>query len=400
MHHKVPLLEKAIKASNVSTGPGVPANLMLDNFKALSSREADERDLSSSECCFAQAFRQLAGKDPVIYKHIFSDGRIFQIQFVEEAGIDAGGVFREGMTRIVEDLFSEHFDLLILCPNGQHDVHANMDKYLPNPRHTGPLALQMFEFVGNLMASSLRTKLHIPFEFPSLVWKKIVGDVATSDDLLAFDALTYRLLDSIRQSSEHEFDEKFKGSLTFMYTRSDGEESELMPGGSKRVVTFANRLEYCDAVLHARLCEFDPQIRAMERGFFNVAPSTVLQLFSWDQVELLTCGSPIFDIELWKSKTEVSGVSAKTVSLFWEVMESLSFREQSAFVRFAWGRSRLPAAKDFHKTMRLVNGNGLKLPVSHTCFFSIELPNYDTIEKMRHGLLTVINYGAGGILNG
>lgn len=39
-----------------------------------------------------------------------------------EDGVDAGGVFREGMSRMVEDLFSSDFDLLIPCPNGQQAI--------------------------------------------------------------------------------------------------------------------------------------------------------------------------------------------------------------------------------------------------------------------------------------
>ena len=45
-----------------------------------------------------------------------------QINFVGEDGVDAGGVFREGMSSMVEDLFSADLDLLIQCPNGRHAV--------------------------------------------------------------------------------------------------------------------------------------------------------------------------------------------------------------------------------------------------------------------------------------
>jgi hypothetical protein len=49
--------------------------------------------------------------------------------------------------------------------------------------------------------------------------------------------------------------------------------------------------------------------------------------------------------------------------------------------------------------MSLTNAGDAKLPVSHTCFFSVELPAYSTEEEMRHGLLTAIHYGVGGVLN-
>ena len=45
-----------------------------------------------------------------------------KINFVGEDGVDAGGVFREGMSRMVEDLFSRDMDLFILCPNGRQAI--------------------------------------------------------------------------------------------------------------------------------------------------------------------------------------------------------------------------------------------------------------------------------------
>jgi E3 ubiquitin-protein ligase HERC2 len=131
----------------------------------------------------------------------------------------------------------------------------------------------------------------------------------------------------------------------------------------------------------------------------EVSPMRILKLFSWQQLEVLVAGSPLFDFELWKQKTEASGLTSKTLDLFWKVMASFSSKEQSGFIRFAWGRSRLPPPKDFTTKMKLIFGQG-KLPVAHTCFFSIELPEYATEAEMRTGLLTAINFGVGGILMG
>lgn len=47
---------------------------------------------------------------------------VVQINFVGEDGVDAGGVFREGISRMVEDLFSPDFDLFIQCPNGRQAI--------------------------------------------------------------------------------------------------------------------------------------------------------------------------------------------------------------------------------------------------------------------------------------
>ena len=83
--------------------------------------------------------------------------------------MDWGGVFRDAINRATEDLFSSHLDLMLLCPIGVREDGINTDKYLPNPKHTSPRTLGMYEFVGKLMGMSLRLKLCLPFEFPSFV---------------------------------------------------------------------------------------------------------------------------------------------------------------------------------------------------------------------------------------
>ena len=43
-------------------------------------------------------------------------------------------------------------------------------------------------------------------------------------------------------------------------------------------------------------------------------------------------------------------------------------------------------------------GDDSTLPLSHTCFFQIELPAYTTDEAMRKNLLICIHFGVAGIL--
>jgi hypothetical protein len=45
-----------------------------------------------------------------------------------EDGADFGGVFRDAMTRMVEDCFSSHLDLMLLTPNGVAQTGVNTDK--------------------------------------------------------------------------------------------------------------------------------------------------------------------------------------------------------------------------------------------------------------------------------
>jgi hypothetical protein len=189
-------------------------------------------------------------------------------------------VVLQGMSRIIEDLFSDTLNLLIPCPNALHGLPTNVDKFLPNPQLACcPLGLEMYEFVGKMMGISLRANLCLPFQFPSLVWRRLLGQELTvrgpgrgvvmvlvegrrrrrrmmmirikmivmiivtimimmdddDDDLVlvmtwvqvrdmeVVDTLTCKLLDSVRSCADPEdFMEKYGESLTFVCTGWDG----------------------------------------------------------------------------------------------------------------------------------------------------------------------------------
>ena len=56
------------------------------------------------------------------------------------------------------------------------------------------------------------------------------------------------------------------------------------------------------------------------------------------------CGSPDIPLNLLKSVATYKGIdgSALLVSWFWETMEEFTNNERSLFLRFVWGRTRLP----------------------------------------------------------
>jgi hypothetical protein len=67
-----------------------------------------------------------------------------------------------------------------------------------------------------------------------------------------------------------------------------------------------------------------------------------------------------------------------------------------------WGRSRLPADGvpwTSHHTITRLSGGDAGLPMAHTCFNTIDLPEFSTDDVMRNRLLIAIHYGIGGILN-
>ncbi len=107
----------------------------------------------------------------------------------------------------------------------------------------------------------------------------------------------------------------------------------------------------------------------------------------------MVCGVAEVNVALLESIAEYSSCSATDphIRLFWQAMRDFTNEERSALIKFTWGRSRLPlTAAAFTQRFKLQNFDKSPadsyFPVAHTCFFSLELPRYSTIEIMKDKL--------------
>lgn len=97
-------------------------------------------------------------------------------------------------------------------------------------------------------------------------------------------------------------------------------------------------------VMEARLNESDKQMRAVKQGIGMVFPGFLMKLYTWKELEYKVCGKPSIDLHHLRAITKYSGCTEddETVKRFWRVLESLSDEEKSLYLKFVWGRSRLP----------------------------------------------------------
>jgi len=104
------------------------------------------------------------------------------------------------------------------------------------------------------------------------------------------------------------------------------------------------------------------------------------------------------DVELLKSQTEYSlDRNDERVRNLWTILSEMTPEQQALFLRFCWGRSRLPltvtafAGKKF-KIDSITRGSNpdLNLPEACTCYFTLKLPLYTTIDIMRTKLIYAI----------
>eukprot|EP01119_Soliformovum_irregulare_P023983 TRINITY_DN8500_c0_g1_i1.p1 TRINITY_DN8500_c0_g1~~TRINITY_DN8500_c0_g1_i1.p1 ORF type:complete len:1141 (-),score=425.00 TRINITY_DN8500_c0_g1_i1:16-3438(-) len=395
MRTKAGLWNRILAQTNTGSGRG-GTRIQINRPRALRAKE--KGDLDGSRSVFGQAFRQLHFCPPAALRR---RGQVWNVTYSGEGGTDAGGLFRDSVSHICSDLQSPYVPLFIPCPNSG-GFGDNAEKFIPRSGATSSLHLSMFSFVGKLMGIAIRAKHILNLDFPSVVWKGIVGTEVTRSDVESIDAFSFKMMDQIVTAERQPdmtpdmFNELI--DMTFTVQSSDGREIELVENGKTQKVTWENRRQYLSLAEKWKISEFSEQIQAMKSGLGTIVPIQLLAMFSWRELELSVCGKREVNLELLKRNTKYANGYRKTdaaIAMFWRVFNEFSTKDRELFLRFVWGRSRLPNShEDFDEKFVImpthVNNDNI-LPISHTCFFQLELPAYSSDEVMKTKILYAIN---------
>jgi len=84
-------------------------------------------------------------------------------------------------------------------------------------------------------------------------------------------------------------------------------------------------------------------------GMSAIAPMNTLNLCTWKQIETRVCGEPDIDVNKLRGKAIYEGYTkeGRVIITFWEVLTEMTPNERCMFLRFVWGRSKLPASGDY-----------------------------------------------------
>ncbi|CAH0559022.1 unnamed protein product [Brassicogethes aeneus] len=326
--------------------------------------------------------------------------RAWKVKLVGEGADDAGGVFDDTITEVCQEITTGIVPLLIPTPNAVNDEGYNRDKYLLNPQLNSPQHIQWFKFLGILFGVAIRTRKPLALPLAPLIWKLVIGEPVTVEDLEDVDCMYVQSLRSIRDIhlsgiTEESFHEVIPIEF-FEGTSSTGKNVPLVHGGHSIPLTFENRAQYFEQAIRFRLQEFDIQVSAIREGMAGIIPVPLLSLMVSDHMEQLVCGMSHISIPVLKEIVryrELDG-SSQLVQWLWNILERFTDTERVLFMRFVSGRSRLPTnladlSQRFQimKVDKVMNG----LPTAQTCFFQLRLPMYSSEEIMAEKLRYSIN---------
>ncbi|XP_041353724.1 apoptosis-resistant E3 ubiquitin protein ligase 1-like isoform X2 [Gigantopelta aegis] len=329
----------------------------------------------------------------------------FEITFLDEPGLDWGGLLREWFELLCSELFDPSCSGLFMrfSDDSQGLVH-------PNPKRNPEMKLKYYEFAGKIVGKCLyETSL-------SSTYRQLVK-ARFSRSFLA-QLIGLRVNYKYFETDDPEF---YKSKIKFIegndiddmeLTFSEEEYSpsghlikvvDLIPNGSRVPVTNRNKLRYLDLLAQYRLTSsVKDEVEAFLKGLNELIPDNLLSIFDENELELLMCGTGNYSIADFKMHHTVIGASltfTKVLDWFWTIVASFTEEQMARLLQFTTGCSQLPPGgfSELNPKIQISYSPTYNaLPTAHTCFNQLCLPDYESIEQFHSALLLAINEGNQG----
>ncbi|KAF0701239.1 Aste57867_8276 [Aphanomyces stellatus] len=269
-----------------------------------------------------------------------------RIEFIDEPGLDAGGLLREWVLLLCERLFDGSYGLFQTSHVENFGYWINTNSAQLRPDH-----LKCFEFIGRLIAKCLLEGQLLTVHFSLPLLKHILGVPISFSDLEFLDEELCKNANWLRENSHVE-------SLCLDFTVQPFDANgkplppiELVPHGASIAVTDANKEEYLHALLKYYMFDsVHEQVAALLKGLFDVIPSNLLAVFDYQELELLICGVPKIDVDDWERHSDVkyldfdhpSKGEHKVIEWFWATVAEFSQDQRARLLQFVTGTSRVP----------------------------------------------------------
>ena len=198
------------------------------------------------------------------------------------------------------------------------------------------------------------------------------------------------------------------GNLDISFIVPGSNDIELVPGGTKRVVSSDNVREYILSLINWILIRgVKKQMQAFIDGFTSIIALENLAIFHPIEIGLLTGGrrfAPWTKEELHHHCRLDHGYthSSKTIGYLFNTLASYSEEEQRNFLQFVTGSPRLPIGGFAGLTPSLTivkkQGDASQIPDSYlpsvmTCVNYLKLPEYTSEFILREKLFTAMTDG-------
>lgn len=319
------------------------------------------------------------------------------VKFRGEAGLDYGGVAREWFYLLSREILNPVHGLFQYTSDDIYNLQINPDSGIVYREH-----LSYLNFCGRVIGMAVFHGHFIEGHFTLPFYKMLLGKPINLSDIEYVDPELYSSLCWILENDKTDMID-----TTFLVQHNafgQLQEHELKEGGRNIAVTEANKHEYVSLYVNYRCRRgIESQFEALQRGFYELISPSLLENFDEHELELLIGGLSKIDVDDWRLHTKLKNCTTETplIVWFWDIVKSYGEDRRARLLQFVTGSPRVPiqgfkALQGFNSEPRLFtihlirNANTDDLPKSHTCFNRIDVPPYETYDKLRDKLTQAI----------
>ncbi|AET37605.1 putative E3 ubiquitin-protein ligase HUL4 Ecym_1372 [Eremothecium cymbalariae DBVPG len=330
-----------------------------------------------------------------------------RIEFVNEPGIDAGGLRKEWFLLLTRDLFNPNNGLFVYIPESRlswFSISSSLDSELLQGQNNSS---ELYYLFGVVLGLAIYNSTILDLKFPRALYKKLCSEKLSLDDFMELYPETGENLLKMLEYNESDFEETF--GLNFETSFPDCLDEtkvyyhELCPDGGNRAVTQENKDEYFKLWMDFYLNRsIEKSFESFRSGFFHVIEANSFKLFGSEEIEQLVCGSHEqgLDVDMLRSVTKYQGGfddNSPVVQWFWEIIQEFDYEKQRKLLQFVTGSDRVPATGVTTIPFRIsrIRSGADRLPLSHTCFNEICLHDYIDKHTLRSKLLVAIDESEG-----
>jgi len=315
--------------------------------------------------------------------------------FEGEEGQDAGGLLREWFGIITREIFNPNYALFQTAPGDRVTYMINPSSYV-NVEH-----LDYFKFVGRLIAKAIYDNKLVNCYFTRAFYKHILNKPVRYQDIESEDPSFYQSLSYMLENPVDSLGMELRFSLE-VQEFGVRDVRDLKPGGQDISVTDDNKSEYVRLVCQTKMTSaIRQQLQAFLEGFYEIIPKSLISIFNEQELELLISGLPNIDVDDLQQNTEYHKYTRTShqIQWFWRALKSFDQEDRAKFLQFVTGTSKVPlqgfAALEgmngvqkfsIHRDDRSTD----RLPAAHTCFNQLDLPAYESYEKLKRMLLIAV----------
>lgn len=288
---------------------------------------------------------------------------VLSVQFRNEEGIDAGGVFRDWASLFAEGVIRDK-------------KHFKIESGLLTFNESADPASPAFRVVGLFLGFLVRNGAQVPLRLPVVYNAKLLERQIELEDIRFENPELYRGLVATMSMEANTYGDDIDGIKWTVENREDLIKSAI------------NKLPVEDAFMR------------FKNGFHSVVPLPDLDL-EWllpRDLQRAIEGEADFSIDDVKSNCFVDDDANENTQWLWEFLTDSSAEVHEKFLLFVTGSRRPPVGGFKNLSPRLTihlyaipEGKPAPLPSAHTCSNTLDLPKYDCKSTLSDKFITALH---------